>query len=244
MQLNRKHKASIITALIAMNLLMLVFNLSLTGEPTTMAETFIELPVADEETLEELEKQIEELKQQDFKKIESHDAINENQKFIKEFQETKSLEELRAEAAAQREAEEAEASEGDLNSAIAGNEKSLAEKEEEKKSSNGDDSKKDLAQNFTTSRNSTVSFSLIDREPVYRIPNPTYTCISGGKVVINITVNKFGDVIDASHNQRASSTNNGCLVDNALRYAQKAKFDNSNKAQQIGTITYVFQPKS
>jgi len=244
MQLNRKHKASIITVLIAMNLLMLVFNLSLSGEPASMAETFIELPtIDDEETLEELQKEIEELKQQEIKKIESHDAINENQKFIKEFEETRSLEELRAEAAAKRAAEEAEASEGDLNSALSGNEKALAEKEEEKKASNGDDSKKDLAQNFTTSRNSTVSFSLLDREPVYRIPNPTYTCIAGGKVVINITVNRFGDIVDASHNARASTTKNGCLIDNALKYAQKAKFNNSSKSQQIGTITYVFQSK-
>ncbi len=243
MQLNRKHKATIITILIAMNLLMLVFNLSLTGEPQTLAETFIELPVADEETLEELEKQIEELKQQNLNKIESHDAINENEKFIKEFEETKSLEELRAEAAAKRAAEEAEASEGDLNSALAGNEKSLAEKEEEKKASNGDDSKKDLAQNFTTSRNSTVSYSLLERKPIYRIPNPTYTCIAGGKVVINITVNRFGDVVEASHNPRSSTTKNGCLIDNALKYAQKAKFNSSTKSSQIGTITYVFQSK-
>ena len=67
--------------------------------------------------------------------------------------------------------------------------------------------------------------------------------MGGGKVVINITVNQFGDVIDASYNSAASNSKNGCLIDNALIYAQKAQFTPSGKVQQLGTITYMFQDK-
>ena len=59
--------------------------------------------------------------------------------------------------------------------------------------------------------------------------------------MINITVDGQGYVTEASYNKSASSTTNGCLIDNAIHYARKARFDRSNKNKQVGTITYLFQ---
>ena len=90
-------------------------------------------------------------------------------------------------------------------------------------------------------RRTTISYSLIDRYDV-SLPNPVYTCESFGKVVINIKVSPQGDVTDASFNKNSSTTQNGCLVDNAINYALKAKFSSANtSSEQPGTITYLFQ---
>ncbi len=63
-------------------------------------------------------------------------------------------------------------------------------------------------------------------------------------MVINIVVDAIGNVTDASFNEKSSGTSNGCLVDNAITYALKAKFNTSSKADQKGTITYSFQQKA
>lgn len=111
--------------------------------------------------------------------------------------------------------------------------KKLGEKEAEKK---------EFTNNLAARRTS-VSYSLVDRNN-YKLPPPIYTCIEGGKVVINIEVDSNGNVVDASFNAKSSGTSNGCLVDNAISYALKAKFSSdSNKPSQPGTITYLFQEK-
>ena len=102
--------------------------------------------------------------------------------------------------------------------------------------------KKEFTNNLEARRTS-VSYSLLDRNN-YKLPPPIYTCIEGGKVVINIKVDVNGSVIDADFNEKSSGTSNGCLVDNAIIYARKAKFSSSNKASQKGTITYLFQGKA
>ena len=101
-------------------------------------------------------------------------------------------------------------------------------------------------QEFTNNlakRRTSVSFSLVERSG-YRLPPPIYTCIEGGKVVINIEVNSAGNVVDADFNSKSSGTSNGCLVDNAIAYAYKAKFSSASKSSQKGTITYLFQGKA
>lgn len=97
---------------------------------------------------------------------------------------------------------------------------------------------------YAKDRNTSAYFSLVGRRPLGdRLPLPVYTCIQGGRVVVNITVDADGYVTEARFNARASSTSNGCLVDNALEYASRARFDASNQSAQIGTITYLFQGK-
>lgn len=99
-------------------------------------------------------------------------------------------------------------------------------------------------QNRNTERTATVTYSLVDRIVSGRIPNPTYTCIEGGIVVITIKVNQYGNVISAKQNEASSTTTDGCLVENAIHYAMRTKFNaNPQKRLQVGTISYVFQQK-
>lgn len=91
-------------------------------------------------------------------------------------------------------------------------------------------------------RQTSISYSLVDRNSVV-LPPPIYTCIAGGKVVINIVVDNRGFVLQAQLNEKSSNTSNGCLVDNAIEYALKSRFSTSGKPSQIGTITYLFQSK-
>jgi|GEM_PF-250993 len=108
------------------------------------------------------------------------------------------------------------------------------------KISNADNAKKNLAIVNTANKNSSNYFNLPGRS-IQQFPNPIYTCPSGGKIVINITVNVFGKVTETSFNQGSSTSSNGCLVDTALAYAKDAVFNSSNNnPDQIGTITYIF----
>ncbi|GAB1858299.1 hypothetical protein MHTCC0001_31360 [Flavobacteriaceae bacterium MHTCC 0001] len=86
---------------------------------------------------------------------------------------------------------------------------------------------------------STVSYSLINRDDIY-IPIPVYLCEFSGKIIVNITVNSKGDVIDAYTNTSSNSSNK-CLVEHALKYAKDSRFSSDpSKKTQIGTITFNF----
>lgn len=86
---------------------------------------------------------------------------------------------------------------------------------------------------------STMSYSLVNRSHYY-LPTPVYLCENGGKIVINITVNANGDVIDAYVNSSSTSSNE-CLIEHALQYAEDAKFSkDASKEKQIGSITFNF----
>lgn len=91
-------------------------------------------------------------------------------------------------------------------------------------------------------RSSSVSFSLRNRDKV-KLPPPVYLCEVTGKIVVNITVDSDGLVTDTYINS-TSSSDNQCLIDHALEYAQNAIFssDTSSKSQ-IGSITYYFKGK-
>ncbi|GLB52633.1 hypothetical protein NBRC110019_16730 [Neptunitalea chrysea] len=99
-------------------------------------------------------------------------------------------------------------------------------------------------QNRNTEKMTTVTYSLENRIVIGEIPNPIYTCIAGGVVVITIKVNGNGDVIAAKQDTETSNTKDGCLVENAITYARSTKFNaNPQNKSQVGTITYVFQSK-
>ena len=96
------------------------------------------------------------------------------------------------------------------------------------------------SENAFTGR-STINYYLKNRYND-KLPNPIYTCINGGFVYINIKVNQKGRVVDASYNRSKSKTTNGCLIETALKYARRAKFNSDYKAKEIqkGYITYDF----
>ena len=89
----------------------------------------------------------------------------------------------------------------------------------------------------------TVSFSLTDPVRTSRSLNiPAYRCEGGGAVVVVITVNRAGEVVNA----RVQSGGDECMRESALRAARVSRFniDQSAPARQQGTITYIFIPQS
>lgn len=117
-----------------------------------------------------------------------------------------------------------------------------AEKRQSAKS-NGNNATNNLANNSALNTNSSVSYSLVNRKD-HHLPPPVYLCEESGKVIVNITVNASGEVIDAYINS-SSTSKNACLTESALQYANAARFSpDASKTKQIGSITYYFKGKN
>lgn len=238
MNLNRKQLSLIITIFTMANVVLLAYNVHLVNREED--EYVIEMAILDEEVeqlLEEKER-LEEIAQNS--SIKSHRAFNETAKpSIGAPEPLKSLQELMEEREMNTEPNDFPA--GD--DGFASNLKELAKKREERKEQLGEREaeKKEFTNNLKDRRTS-ISYSLVDRN-AYHLPPPIYTCEKGGKVVINIKVDRAGDVFEASFNEKSSNTNDYCLIENAKAYALKANFSRSSKNNQIGTITYLFQGK-
>ena len=220
-------------------IVLLLFNIHLGGMQEE--EYVIEMSLDDEdieELLKEEEERLEELANNE--PIKSHMAFNETAKpTIGNPEPLKTLEELMEERTLN--SEEGEFS--DADSDFANQLKELAAKREEKKELLGErEAQKEEFTNYLKDRRTSISFSLVDRN-AYSLPPPIYTCIEGGKVVINIKVDNNGYVTEADFNDKSSGTNNYCLIENAITYALKARFSPDSKGLQIGTITYLFQGK-
>ncbi len=89
-------------------------------------------------------------------------------------------------------------------------------------------------------RTSTVSYNLEGRDAIV-IPNPVYTCDAQGSIVLDIEVRSTGSISKMEFNKKASTSSNGCLLDQALKYAENALFNSSTSEVQSGTITFYFQ---
>lgn len=218
---------------------LLMFSIHLGGMQEE--EYVIEMSLADEDIqklLEEEEERLEELANND--PIKSHMAFNETAKpTIGNPEPLKTLEELMEERALNSDQGES----SDVDGEFAEQLKKLAEQRDQKKQELGErDAQKEEFTNHLKDRRTSISYSLVERNAYY-LPPPIYTCIEGGKVVINIKVDNDGYVMEADFNDKSSGTSNGCLVDNAIAYALKARFSPDSKVSQIGTITYLFQGK-
>lgn len=242
MNLNRQQLSLLITFLSMAIVVLILFSIHLGGKEERHDDYVVEM-VMDDEILEEiLEKEIEKAEQANADPIKSHLAFNETAKpSYGNPEPLKTLEELIEERSEMSEGDTSE----DLNAdaGYAERVKAIAKKREEKKQLLGEKEaqKKEFTNNLAARRTS-VSYSLLNRNN-YKLPPPIYTCIEGGKVVINIEVNALGYVTDADYNERSSGTSNGCLVENAIAYALKARFNSFDKESQKGTITYLFQGK-
>ena len=74
------------------------------------------------------------------------------------------------------------------------------------------------------------------------LPRPVYNVQDEGRVVVNITVNPAGIVVNASINLKETNTSNAALRKAALEAAQKARFNVvTGLNNQAGTITYNFK---
>lgn len=239
MQLNRRQLSLIITAFSLSIVLLLLYTVHLGAKP--QQEYVIEMSLADddlEKLLEEEERLKEELAKSD--PIKSHMAFNETAKpSVGNPEPLKTLEELMEEKATAPENDGMPGLDSDFDDSL----RELARKREEIKQKLGEkDAQKKEFTNYLSKRRTSVSYSLLGRNS-YRLPPPIYTCIEGGRVVVNIKVDANGYVVMADFNSNSSNTSNGCLVDNALEYAYRARFNPSAENAQIGTITYIFQSK-
>ena len=242
MGLNRKQLSFLIT-FFSMSLVVLgLYNIHLGKAESKEDEYIVEMMLA-EEDIEELLKEKEALeKMSKAKPVKSHLAYNETAKpSYGKPEPLQTLEELMQEKAS---ASEGKTSDELIDAEYAERIRELAKKRKEAQQKLGEKNgqKKEFTNNLAARRTS-VSYSLVNRNN-YKLPPPIYTCIKGGKIVINIKVDAIGNVYEANYNKKSSSTSNGCLVENAITYALKAKFNVSNKASQQGTITYLFQQKS
>lgn len=85
-----------------------------------------------------------------------------------------------------------------------------------------------------------IVFSL-GRRTILTRPTIQSTTQAEGTVVVDITVDKTGKVIDANPNGRGSNTNNPALKSEAAKLALATKFNSDdNFEEQRGTITIIF----
>lgn len=181
-----------------------------------------------EKTLEEIQKEkllAERLEQERLEKEEA------------ERLEQERLEKERREEEARKAAENSIANAFSKGSLM--NKKTESEKDETAKGSVQGNSNAGKTDNVGT------SFSLDGREPLGDgIVRPKEKLQSAGKVVVNITVNPVGNVIDASINPDGTDTADMKLRNAALKAARATVFSSiAGVDNQRGTITYNFKLK-
>lgn len=225
------HKALILTLLISSNVVLLAFTVHIKRKSALVAETFYEM-----DTEEILEAEMEELEEllKSFNKLTTNEAYNETRKDeeIEDAEFEKRLEEIRNRNDVEKTEQEKKESEN----------KSIPEENPEFNDINNIINKRSEKNRDNANKNSSVSYSLVDRTHDF-LPTPIYLCEYGGKIVVTITVDSNGIVTDAYVNTSSSSTN-GCLIDHALEYAKASQFNSDpSKPSQLGTITFLFKGK-
>jgi len=114
-------------------------------------------------------------------------------------------------------------------------------KKSKKKTSTGVKGKSDLGNKHNDVTN--ITYYLKNRiEGIIGINNPVYVCQGGGTVVVNISVNRFGEVLSASVNSVQTNTKDKCLQEAAKNAALTSTFneDLASETKQDGTISYNF----
>ncbi len=97
--------------------------------------------------------------------------------------------------------------------------------------------------NGEVKNNSGFSFNLVNRELII-VPSAFDTMGNTGKVVVDIIVDKSGNVVDAIPGSRGSTTTLIHLFKLAKEAALKSKFSaNPKLEQQKGTMSFIFKPK-
>lgn len=113
------------------------------------------------------------------------------------------------------------------------------------KSSRTDKASSQKRQDARVEGNVTVSFSLTNPlRNSARLDVPAYKCYGGGKVVVNIVVDRNGDVATASIDKTRSTADN-CMAETALEAALNSRFnvEPSAPARHSGFIVYTFVPQ-
>lgn len=246
-----KHKALLITVLISGTLLLAMFSLHIKLADEFISESYYEI---EPQTIEELQALEEQLKAEEAAKSSTNEAFNEDEAFKEMMKNFKSIATNDFEKATEAEedvSEESSETPDDVQTSTSNynSSKAYAVKENERQSFNkakdilAMHSSKKTDKDTKSNRNSSVSFSLKNRSKV-KLPPPVYLCEVTGKIVVNITVDSNGLVTDTYINS-SSSSDNQCLIDHALEYAENAIFSSdANTKSQIGSITYYFKGKN
>ncbi|EKF55461.1 hypothetical protein I215_07122 [Galbibacter marinus] len=235
-QLSNRQLSLIITCCLMGLFLLTLLNIQMAAK---QEEEFLYELSFDEEFLEVIP--TEELSMTE---LETHKAYNQAMKsdYADELDNFKTLEEL------EQQAQQAASQDPDYNNSEIGElsnqggfASEYAEKLKEQRERLEAIKRRGEAPKINVKRRTTITYSMVDRMHSY-LANPVYTCESFGKVVINVKVNSSGRVIDATYNQSSSNTKNGCLVENAIKYALQSRFDpKPGSEEQVGSITYLFQ---
>lgn len=247
-----KHKALLITSLITGTIVLAMFSFHIKKKADFIAESFYEI---EPQTIEELEKleQLKALEDMENATPKTNQAFNEDEEFKQMMRNFKTMNSSPEDDISEQPEEPSEDSSENPEEVLTsdnnlyGNSKRYALNEKERKTfSKANDvlamhSPKKEDKNTKGNANSSVSFSLSKRTKV-KLPPPVYLCEIAGKIVVNITVNEQGQVIDTYINS-SSSSDNQCLIDTALEYAKNARFSSAERKSQIGSITYYFQGK-
>lgn len=231
-----KHKALILTTLSFSVLMLALYNFKLASGNQDTAEMLVDLEQYQLVEKEELEPEEKQAQQKERRDVQTHQAYNQDKETREADFKNKLDEIFKKNSAEQEEAENVDSEGSEGNYAL-----NRINSDEKKNRSDGDDSGEEASQKSAVYDYSSISFSLKGRRAV-KIPNPVYTCDTAGKVVINITVDANGYVIDSSVNKASSNTTNECLTDRALEYSAGAKFSKlAGRDNQPGTITYHFR---
>lgn len=233
MNLNDQHKALLITLLISGTVVLSVFNLSLKKQSEFASESYYEVEPEKELTEEEL-KVLEAIDKLNNAKAETNEAFNEAQQNKHFAQAYKTI--APPEDYVPRSTNTSENQIARKTYEIP--EDSKLNQEELAKFSKVNDLLKQQQSEGSNSKSS-IRFSLKNRKKIH-IPIPVYLCEEDGKIVVNITVNSSGNVIDAYTNT-SSTSDNECLIEHALDYAKQSQFStDTSKETQIGSITFYF----
>ncbi|WP_238320918.1 hypothetical protein [Neotamlana nanhaiensis] len=232
MNLTNQHKALIITLVCSGIVLALAFNLGLEQHEIFLNESYYEIEPEKKRTPEEekIQKNLDKLS-----KARTNSASNENKKnkhFAQAFKTIAPPKDYVPKFSGYQDGPNTSkhSYKHQKNTELNKEELETFSKVNEllKKQKSGDDNSK-----------STISYSLLNRTKVH-IPIPIYLCEEDGKIVINITVNDKGNVVDTYVNSSSNSANE-CLKERALEYAKQSVFStDANKKSQIGTITFNF----
>jgi hypothetical protein len=236
LNLSDKHKALLITLLLSGTVILCGFNLSLKTQDELIVESYYEIEPEKELTPEEA-KLLEALEKINASKAETNSAFNETEKnkhFAQAYQQIAPPEDYVPASSEESDGADDSSNSIDDKKPL----KPAINKEELSAYSKVNDLLK-KQQNEGVNTKSTISFSLVNRKKIY-IPIPVYLCEVDGKIVVNITVDSNGKVIDTYINTSSTSSNE-CLIEHALQYAKDSRFSaDVSKNTQLGSITFSF----
>lgn len=245
MKFIERHKAAIITFLISGIVVFSMFSFHISKQSDLIAESYYEV---EPPTPEEL-KQLEELEALEKALKTTNQASNEDEEFKDMMKNFKSMNANDFENTTKTLEEEAFEEENDIVTSESSYNTSSGYSVNQEELNKYRKAKEVLAMRSPEKKEedtksnavSTLTYSLKDRT-LLDYDTPRYLCETSGKIVVNITVNGDGRVMDVNLNG-SSTSNNECLIEAALDYAKIVQFNSSGTSSQLGTITFHFKGK-